>query len=317
MNDIMLLKPELKSMIWGGNKLKSIYGLDIPTDTTGEDWTASGHPSGDCQILNGPYKGETVSQVWKEHPELFGNYPSDVFPLLAKIIDARQDLSIQCHPDDAYAKKNENGALGKTECWYVLDADPGTTIITGHSAKTKDELCKMIDNGEWDKLLVEKPCNKGDFFMIEPGTLHAIKGGTLIYELQQSSDKTYRIYDYGRLQNGKPRELHTQKAKDVLVCPTPDTSRVPEDIPVEGGKLTRLGSSAFFTAEKLEVQDKVILPQDRYFTMLTVAEGDGTIDGEKVAPGTSALIPAGDGDIVITGPMTVMIGTPEKKSADL
>ena len=308
----MLLKPELKSMIWGGNKLGALYGLDIPTETTGEDWTLSAHPSGDCQILNGPYQGETLSHVWKEHPELFGDYPGDVFPLLAKIIDAKQDLSIQCHPDDAYAKVHENGALGKTECWYVLDADPGATNITGHSAKTKQELCDMIDNEEWDKLLVEKPVKKGDFFMIEPGTLHAIKGGTLIYELQQSSDKTYRIYDYGRLQNGQPRELHTQKAKDVLVCPTPDTSREPVEIPVEGGKMTRFTNCRFFTAEKLEVGEKAQIPEDRYFTMLTVVEGSGTIDGENVRPGMSALVTSGDKDIILTGPMTVMIGTPGK-----
>ena len=113
MSQTMLLKPELKSMIRGGNKLGALYGLDIPTETTGEDWTLSAHPSGDCQILNGPYQGETLSHVWKEHPELFGDYPGDVFPLLAKIIDAKQDLSIQCHPDDAYAKVHENGALGK------------------------------------------------------------------------------------------------------------------------------------------------------------------------------------------------------------
>ena len=119
----MFLQPVFKETIWGGNKLKSIYGYDIPSETTGEAWSVSAHPNGDCDIISGSFKGEKLSKVYAEHRELFGGYAKDVFPLLIKIIDAKSDLSIQVHPDDEYAGKNENGSLGKMECWYILDCD--------------------------------------------------------------------------------------------------------------------------------------------------------------------------------------------------
>lgn len=312
MSETILLRPEFKSVIWGGNSLKTRFGLNVPTETTGEDWTVSAHPDGDCEIINEPYKGSTLNQIWIRYPKLFGYYPGTSFPLLVKIIDAREDLSIQCHPDNDYARKYEDGALGKSECWYVIDAEPGTTIITGHSAETEEELNTMIDNGEWDKLLVEKPVYKGDFFMIEPGTLHAIKGGTLIYELQQSSTKTYRIYDYDRLQNGVFRELHTRKAKDVLVCPSPETLRSGRTISVDGGVLTQLIRSEYFSLDKLDVHDKASIPENRYFTIITVIDGEGTVNGESVRAGMSALVSSGNDEITVTGPAVVIIGKPEK-----
>lgn len=146
MNPI-LLKPTTKNLIWGT-----------------EQWGISAHPNGDDQVLNEEYSGKTLSALWKENPELFGNAKGDRFPLLTKIIDAHADLSIQVHPNDEYAAKNENGSLGKTECWYIMDVKPGTTIVIGHNAKNKDEVKSMIENGRWTDFIREVPVHKGDFF---------------------------------------------------------------------------------------------------------------------------------------------------------
>ena len=209
--EILFMKPVFKQAIWGGNKLGSKWGYEIPGDNTGECWAVSAHPNGDCTVKAGTYAGKTLSQLWAEEPQLFGNVEGDRFPLLVKIIDANDDLSIQVHPDDAYAGKNENGSFGKTECWYILDAPEGAALVIGHNAKDKAQLEDMISNGRWDEFLREVPVKKGDFIQIDPGTVHAIKGGIEILETQQNSDITYRVYDYGRLQNGKPRELHIGK----------------------------------------------------------------------------------------------------------
>ncbi|UKI54322.1 MAG: hypothetical protein L6V86_04960 [Treponema sp.] len=201
MNPIFL-NPEVKNLIWGS-----------------EQWGISAHPNGDDFILNKEYKGLRLSDLWKSHPELFGNTKGDRFPLLTKIIDAKKDLSIQVHPDDEYAAKNENGSLGKTECWYIMDCKPGTKIVIGHNAKDSTEVKSMIENQKWSDFIREIPVRKGDFFFIEPGTVHAIKGGTVILETQQSSDITYRVYDYDRLQDGKKRPLHVKQSIDVIKAP--------------------------------------------------------------------------------------------------
>ena len=201
-----MLKPVFKDAIWGG-KLLSDFGYKEAGDSAGECWGISAHKNGDCTVMNGEFAGKTLSWCWENHRELFGNMEGDVFPLLIKILGAEDDLSIQVHPNNEYAAEHENGALGKTECWYILDCKENATIVIGHNAKDKEELADMIHNARWNELIREVPIKKGDFFQINPGCLHAIKGGTLLIETQQSSDVTYRVYDYDRLQNGKPRYI--------------------------------------------------------------------------------------------------------------
>ena len=138
-----------------------------------------------------------MPKVYQQHPELFGNPRSSVFPLLTKILDANASLSIQVHPDDAYAEEHEH-ELGKTECWYVIHAEPGAYLTYGHTAKTRDELIKMINNHQWSKLFSKKPVKTGDFVYVPSGTIHALNKGIIVLETQQSSDTTYRIYDYNR-----------------------------------------------------------------------------------------------------------------------
>ena len=181
--ELLLLEPVFKQMIWGGSRLKDDFGYDIPGDNTGECWAISAHPHGDCTLKNTEYKGKTLSWLWENHRELFGNVQGDRFPLLIKIIDAKADLSIQVHPDDAYAAEHENGSLGKMECWYILDAKEGGTIVIGHNAKNHEEVEEMIRGKRWKEFIREIPVKKGDFFQINPGCVHAIKGGTLILHI--------------------------------------------------------------------------------------------------------------------------------------
>ena len=143
--DILFLNPVFKEMLWGGNRMREEFDYDIPGEQTGECWAVSAHPNGDGTIKNGRFAGQHLSEIYKSHKELFGNPKDDKFPLLTKIIDAKEDLSIQVHPDDEYAKVHENGSLGKTECWYILDCDKDATIVIGHNAKTREELRAMIE----------------------------------------------------------------------------------------------------------------------------------------------------------------------------
>lgn len=239
MGHILKMKPVFKEMIWGGHKLKDVYGYEIPSDHTGECWAVSAHKNGDCTIENSEFAGKTLSWLFEHHRELFGNIEGEEFPLLVKIIDARDDLSVQVHPNDEYARVHED-SLGKTECWYVLQADEGTKMVMGHHAKTKDEFIKAIEEDDYDNLLNSFAIEKGDFFYIPSGTLHAICSGSLIYEAQQSSDITYRVYDYHRKdQDGNERQLHVQQSIDVTNVPA------------------QIGSSKSFRETQLENGTKV------------------------------------------------------------
>ena len=294
-------------MIWGGNKMRDAFGYDIPADNTGECWAISAHPNGDCECLNGEYKGMTLSKLWETRPELFGSFKSDRFPLLLKVIDAKTDLSIQVHPDDEYARKNENGSLGKTECWYILDCEPGSKLVVGHNAKTREELCSMIDNKQFKELIREVPIKKGDFVQIYPGTVHAIKGGVMILETQQNSDITYRVYDYDRLQNGKPRQLHLEASKAVITVPAADGAVVStsDTMPVE-----RLISCDYYTLLKLNVNGCVSLNEPAPFRLVSCIEGEGEIDGIALKKGDHFIVPADYGELSFKGKMTLITSTP-------
>ena len=301
--EILFFDPVFKQMIWGGNKMKDVFGYNIPGEKTGECWAVSAHPNGDCTVNGGLYNGKTLSTLWKENPELFGNYPTDRFPLLLKVIDAKENLSIQVHPDDTYANEHENGSLGKTECWYILECAENSTLVVGHNAKTKEELCSMIDNKQWDELIAEVPVKKGDFIQIDPGTVHAIKGDIMILETQQNSDITYRVYDYDRLTDGKPRELHLDKSKDVIEVP----AKAGAVMSTESEEAVKeLVSCKYYTVWKYQVNEAVTQTQSYPFMILSVTEGYGTINGLAIKKGDHFLLPAGYGEFVLEGEMTVI-----------
>lgn len=301
--NLLRMNPQFQEKIWGGDKLNSVFGYEIPSDKTGECWAISGHPSGDCTLANPEYAGETVGSLWKKHPELFGNLPGDTFPLLIKIIDAKDDLSIQVHPNDDYARVNENGALGKTECWYVLDCDPGTTIVIGHNAQTREEMAQMVEDKRWNELIRQVPIHKGDFFQINPGCLHAIKGGTLILETQQSSDVTYRFYDYDRLSDGKPRPLHI--AQSLAVTQVPHDAKAPaQETVVSGGlELQHLVTCPYYSVYRAVLHGSATLDLKKPFVNVSILEGCGTMGGEEVRKGDHLIVPAGYGPLTCEGDM--------------
>lgn len=307
MKEILFLKPVFKEMIWGGKRLAQDFGYEIPGDQTGECWAVSAHKNGDCEIIDGTFAGKKLSWLWENQKNLFGNAKGEVFPLLVKIIDAKDDLSIQVHPDDSYANINENGSLGKTECWYILDCDSDAKIVVGHNAKDKDELKEMIREKRWMDLIQIRPIKKGDFFQINPGTVHAIKKGTLILETQQSSDITYRLYDYDRLQNGQPRELHIDKSIDVIQCPHVDMVSNSEIEKREHGEVEELISCDFYTVYKVTIHGIESFTQNEPFTILSVIEGNGSIDGRSIKKGDHFILAAGYGTYELDGNMKLIV----------
>lgn len=310
--DLIFPTPIFHEKIWGGRKLADDFGYEIPDGPIGECWAISAHPNGDCAISGGAWDGMRLSELWDQHRELFGDVEGDRFPLLIKIIDAKDNLSVQVHPDDAYAAEHENGSLGKRECWYVLAADEGTQIVIGQRAHDRAELAGMIDEGRWDDMLNLVPCHVGDFFPIEPGTVHAIQGGTLILETQQSSDVTYRVYDYDRVgDDGKPRELHIQQSLDVVdyaaQAPASGEVTAPE---VDG--VTELMECPNFVVDRVRVAGEKDVAQPWPFLCVSVIEGSGTVCSSEagvtheIARGTHFVAPAGCGELSFAGDMTLV-----------
>ena len=308
--ELLLLDPVFKQMIWGGSRLKDDFGYDIPGDNTGECWAISAHPHGDCTLKNTEYKGKTLSWLWENHRELFGNVQGDRFPLLIKIIDAKADLSIQVHPDDAYAAEHENGSLGKMECWYILDAKEGGTIVIGHNAKNHEEVEEMIRGKRWKEFIREIPVKKGDFIQIDPGTVHAIKGGLLILETQQNSDITYRVYDYDRLQNGRPRELHIEKSIDVITVPAKSVEdSVTSALGLPENRLNELYACGYYQIYKLDVNGTCSFAQNHPFLLMSVLEGSGIVNGQPVKKGAHFILPCGFGEVEMQGEMSLVVST--------
>jgi mannose-6-phosphate isomerase len=302
----LFLRPVFKERIWGGTALQTEFGYDIPNDQTGECWAISAHPNGPSIVENGPYAGMSLDVLWGKNPELFGNPKEEVFPLLTKILDANMDLSVQVHPEDSYAKVHENGDLGKTECWYILDCKEGADMIFGHNAKTKEELIEQINEGKWNELLRRVKIKPGDFFYVPSGTIHALCEGTLVLETQQSSDTTYRVYDYDRRDaNGNLRELHLEKAIDVTTVPHQDAGVSPKVQELENVTITTFVESDFFSVYKWEVRGKSTFSLPNQYFLLSVIKGDGALihDEERypLKKGTHLIIPVGFGEFTIDG----------------
>ena len=219
MNKPFLLKPEGKDYLWGGDRLNYDFGKNIPLSPLSETWECSTHPDGPSTVVSGVFEGLSLPEVLKLHPEFLGTHPrtKGELPILIKFIDAKKDLSVQVHPNDDYARKYENGQLGKTEMWYVLDASPYARLVYGLNHKTsKNTIRRAIEKGQLEKYLQKVPIQKDDVFYIEAGTIHAIGAGALIAEIQENSNLTYRMYDYDRVdKNGNKRPLHIEKALEV------------------------------------------------------------------------------------------------------
>jgi len=295
------MNPVFKDNIWGGDRLKNEYGKNTPYEITGESWEVASHKNGESTVLGGEYNGKTISELTVLLKEkLLGDmvYKGDneKFPLLIKFIDARESLSVQVHPDDKYAFTNENGELGKTEMWYVMDALEGAGIIYGFKEEiSKDTFKKSIEDNTLLKYTHFAKCKKGDSFFIPAGTLHAIGEGLLIAEIQQNSDTTYRVYDYDRRDaKGNTRELHIDKAVDVTkLCPAESVTNQNEDV---------IAECEYFKVEKINLKgEKTISVDKNRFEVLIVCEGSALINDVEFKKGETALIPAYIGDVCIKG----------------
>ncbi|WP_277281044.1 mannose-6-phosphate isomerase, class I [Streptococcus hyointestinalis] len=315
MAEPLFLKSQMHEKIWGGTKLHDVFGYEIPSKTTGEYWAISAHPNGVSTIANGRYKGYGLDQLYREEKALFGNPKSEVFPLLTKILDANDWLSVQVHPDDTYALEHE-GELGKTECWYVIAADEGAEIIYGHNAKSKEELAQMITAGDWEHLLTKIPVKAGDFFYVPSGTMHAIGKGILILETQQSSDTTYRVYDFDRKDaSGKTRDLHLKQSIDVLTIGKPANS-TPARVISGNLDLTTLVSNAFFTVYKWQISGQVDFKRTAPYLLLSILEGQGqlVIEGTSypIKKGNHFILPNDVNSWELTGELTLIVSHPNE-----
>ena len=315
MDTIIFLEPVFAERIWGGRNLEK-FNYAIPEGNIGEAWVIAAHENGSSLIKNGELKGLTLKEAYEKRPELFTKKKYDKFPLLIKILDASDYLSVQVHPEDDYARVNENGELGKTECWYVLDAKENAELIYGHTAKTKEEFNRSIDEEKWDDLFIREKVKKGDFFYIPAGTLHAIGEGILIYEVQQNSDTTYRVYDYDRKdRDGNKRELHIKKTKDVTKVPFEKVATTKEVENKEGATITRLADERYFGVYKIDVSGKVTLEKNKTGNLFTVLEGSGVVrvdeDSFDVKKGDSFILTTACDTFELEGSM-FLIGSYDK-----
>ena len=216
MREPIFLRPTGKDYLWGGTRLNDEFVKDIPMEPLAETWECSTHPDGPSYALGGEFDGQSLAEILKTRPDYLGTHPESGggLPILIKFIDAKRDLSVQVHPTDDFAAAHENGQRGKTEMWYVLDAAKDAKLVYGLNQDTDPEvLRKSIENGTVEKHLQRVSIVKNDVFFIEAGTIHAVGAGALIAEIQESSNLTYRLYDYDRVdKNGQKRPLHVEKA---------------------------------------------------------------------------------------------------------
>ena len=301
-------EPILKTIVWGGEKIAPYKGIETSQQHIGESWELSGVAGNESVVAEGPLKGKTISQLVKEYKgELVGEHvyanTGDEFPLLIKFIDAQSDLSIQVHPNDEPAAARHNGSKGKTEMWYVVAADEGAHLLAGLTEKiTPQQYAAKVADGTITGVLARYDVHPGDVFFLPAGRIHAICGGCFIAEIQQTSNITYRIYDYGRLGlDGKPREVHTELAKDAIdytVYPDYRTHYSPlQDEEQE------VVSCQYFTTSIYDLTlpfAKDLSGIDSFMVVMCLGgSGSLEVDGEEVPvrQGETVLVPASADDI--------------------
>jgi mannose-6-phosphate isomerase len=299
-----------KEVVWGGSRLKTLLGKAIPGDKTGESWEISDHGADTSVVAEGAYAGETLRTLREKYPvEILGTALAskykDCFPLLLKFIDTDDTLSVQVHPDDAYACAHEHGACGKTEAWYIIHAEPGARLIKGLKAGTrKQDFKRLLAEGRVEECLNSFEAVPGDVIPIAAGTLHAIGKGILLAEIQQTSDLTYRVHDWGRMGlDGKPRQMHLEKALDVIHFGVADDCPKVPSRPKVG--MQRMAECCQLALDVLTLEGGFYesAPCGERFEVLCAVEGRGSIvwqdGGLEFKAGTSFLVPAAIGSYSI------------------
>lgn len=316
-NTPFLLKPIGKDYLWGGTRLNDDFSKEIALFPLAETWECSTHPNGLSLVNSGEYKGRTLKEVIRVHPEYLGKH-SECYgdlPVLIKLIDANKDLSVQVHPDDDYARNNEGTTNGKTEFWYVLDATKDAQLVYGfHHNCTKEIVERSIENGSLEYLLQKISVKRNDMFLIKAGTVHAIGAGTLVVEIQQSSDLTYRLYDYNRIdKNGRRRDLHIQKALDVAnLCSISEPKQPMRVIKYSPGCAEELlGRCQYFQVERMIINTERIRnmvhlrSDDLSFKVFLCIDGCGVMNFENeninIFKGDCLFIPADSVEINLHG----------------
>ena len=304
------LTPAFKDYIWGGEKLRTVFGKKTDLSPVAESWELSCHKDGHSVICGGEYDGKTLDEYIKENPGVLGtSVDGNELPILIKLIDADDNLSVQVHPNNEQAREWE-GQNGKTEMWYVVDAEPDARITFGVSQDTtKEELTSAIKEKRVESLLNSVPSQKGDVFFVEAGTIHAIGKGNLIAEIQQNSNVTYRLYDYGRVgKDGKERELHIDKGVAVSNC-----NKIQAKEPIECADGTRLlAECEYFVVKEVKFNgERTFTADEKSYHSIIVTDGNLEIvaDGLSVPmiAGETAFIPAGLGDYVLKGNATLLL----------
>ena len=309
--EMFKLIPSVADDIWGGRRLIEEYGIKTDKDPAAEAWVLSCHSAGPSTVEDGEFKGQTLEQVWENHKEICGTNGNkfEFFPILIKFIDAKNNLSIQVHPDNDYAMRVE-GEYGKTEAWYILDCDEGAELILGFNREVSvEEFKKAAQSEEMLNIVNKVKVKKGDLFFIESGTLHAICKGILLAEVQQNSNTTYRVYDYGRVgADGKPRALHIDKAADVTkLCPPTITNASEREVEKQdGGTRTHLTECDLFKMYSVETDGEYVSEAgDESFVSLLCLDGSAeVVCGKKtlgMKKGESLFIPASSGEFKIIG----------------
>ncbi len=315
--EIVSLKPTLKDTIWGGTRLMREYGFETKQDNIAEAWLLSAHPDGPSYVESGKYAGLTLAQALEaEGHGILGTNNTDKpgFPILIKLIDASKKLSVQVHPGDEYARRVEH-ENGKTEAWFILDANEDAELVYGLGTDvTREAFARSIEEKKIESILNFVPVKSGDVVFIPSGMLHAIGAGIFLAEVQQSSNTTYRVYDYDRPdKDGKPRELHVEKAKDVvdLTVPNVDFAPVGRKEKFENAEMTYLTGCEFFKMYHLNVNGVFSeVADETSFVSLLVLSGEGTVEcgEEKLAlkKGSSIFIPADKGAFTLKGNLDIL-----------
>ena len=314
-----LLKPAYQHYLWGGNRLAEQFGKSADRLPLAESWECSTHPDGLSRVISGVFDGLPLSEVLRVHPSFLGKkYEGETeLPILVKLIDAEKDLSIQVHPTDDYAREHENGQRGKTEMWYVLDAAPGAELICGFNKEcTKEEIRAHAQDGTLEDVLCRVPVKKGDAFFIEAGTVHAICAGCLVAEIQESSNLTYRLYDYNRRDaEGNLRPLHLEKALEVANLHTTDPARVRVFEEGEMAELSRtVASCKYFQVSLWNISSAdampVPLPSQDSFAVLLCIEGEGELETDTgflpLRKGDCVFVPAENESVTLSGPLKLL-----------
>lgn len=310
--EILFFEPVYKDYIWGGTRLKEYFNKNVETPTAAESWEISTNEAGLSKIANSTMKGNTLKNLFDNRDlreEIFGTKTKEMekFPLLIKYIDANSNLSVQVHPNDEYAKKNENDG-GKTEMWYIIDCAENAQIICGMKESIeKKDVSDIIRNGKIKENLNYINIQKGDAVYIPSGTIHAILAHTLICEIQQNSNLTYRVYDWDRLgSDGKPRELHIEKAIDVI-----DVQTKPRVVHSRNEENKKIVDNEFFKVEKIVVDEEYRDKSNKEtFYTINIIEGNGKIEANNkeynLNKGDSILIPANIGEYRINGKIELL-----------